>query len=49
MVYGKNDVFDAERIVDLLGAFESFKESSDSARGDMDMLPPAGARHVHGM
>eukprot|EP01023_Acetabularia_acetabulum_P028063 TRINITY_DN26537_c0_g1_i1.p1 TRINITY_DN26537_c0_g1~~TRINITY_DN26537_c0_g1_i1.p1 ORF type:complete len:789 (-),score=150.48 TRINITY_DN26537_c0_g1_i1:420-2786(-) len=38
MVYGKNKVFDAERLIDLLSAFESFKVASTSARGEMDSL-----------
>lgn len=36
MVYGKNNVFDAERIVDLLDAFEDFAVSSRSAQGDLE-------------
>lgn len=46
MVYGKNNQFDAERIVDLLGAYEGFSKSSRSARGSMDTdgSAPAGAR-----
>jgi hypothetical protein len=35
MVYGKSDVFDAERLIDLLNAFESFSAASRCAR-----LPP---------
>ena len=35
-IYGKNDVFDVERLIDLLSAFESFREASQSARGDLD-------------
>lgn len=46
MIYGKNNVFDAERLVDLLSAFESFKSASISARGSMseeenNILPPS--------
>ena len=33
---GKDDVFDVERLIDLLSAFESFREASQSARGNMD-------------
>ncbi|KAK9787007.1 hypothetical protein WJX73_009983 [Symbiochloris irregularis] len=36
MIYGKENVFDAERLIDLLGAFETFREASQSARGNMD-------------
>eukprot|EP01025_Chloroclados_australasicus_P040545 TRINITY_DN423_c0_g2_i11.p2 TRINITY_DN423_c0_g2~~TRINITY_DN423_c0_g2_i11.p2 ORF type:complete len:776 (+),score=103.02 TRINITY_DN423_c0_g2_i11:149-2329(+) len=37
MVYGKNSVFDADRLIDLLSAFETFKVASSSARGEMDL------------
>lgn len=37
MVYGKDGVFDAEKLIDLLGAFETFKVSSSSAMGDLDI------------
>jgi len=36
MIYGKDDVFDAERLIDVLSAFESFKSASASARGSLD-------------
>jgi aarF domain-containing kinase len=36
MVYGKSNVFDADRVIDLLAAFEDYTEASQSARGDMD-------------
>ena len=39
-VYGKNSVFDADRLIDLLAAFEDFAVASKSARGDMDVAPP---------
>ena len=35
-IYGKDNVFDVERLIDLLSAFESFREAAQSARGDMD-------------
>lgn len=35
-IYGKEDTFDADRLIDLLGAFETFREASQSARGNMD-------------
>lgn len=38
MVYGKQGVFDADRLIDLLDAFETFSVNSKSANGDMDML-----------
>ena len=40
MVYGKDSVFDADRLIDLLAAFEDFSVASKSARGDMDAGPP---------
>lgn len=36
-MYGRNTVFDADRLIDLLDAFETFTEASRSARGDMDL------------
>lgn len=36
MVYGKQGIFDADRLIDLLNAFESFTAASQSSRGDMD-------------
>lgn len=36
MVYGREGVFDADRLIDLLTALESFVDSANSARGDMD-------------
>ena len=40
MVYGKDSVFDADRLIDLLAAFEDFSVASKSARGDMDVGAP---------
>lgn len=40
MVYGKDSVFDADRLIDLLAAFEDFAVASKSSRGDMDVGPP---------
>lgn len=37
MIYGKSGVFDADRLIDLLAAFEVFNESSKSARGQLDL------------
>ncbi|KAL4452695.1 hypothetical protein ABPG75_008357 [Micractinium tetrahymenae] len=37
MVYGRDTVFDADRLIDLLDAFETFTEASRSARGDLDL------------
>ncbi|PSC74356.1 putative aarF domain-containing kinase chloroplastic [Micractinium conductrix] len=37
MVYGRDTVFDADRLIDLLDAFETFTEHSRSARGDLDL------------
>ena len=36
MVYGKQGIFDADRLIDLLNAFESFTVASQSSRGNMD-------------
>ncbi|CAK0782682.1 hypothetical protein CVIRNUC_005877 [Coccomyxa viridis] len=38
MIYGKESQFDAARLVDLLGAYESFKVASTSARGSMSSM-----------
>lgn len=43
MVYGKEKVFDADRLIDLLNAFESFTVAAGSARGDMDNVPQPAA------
>lgn len=40
MVYGKDLVFDADRLIDLLAAFEDFSVAAKSARGDMDVGAP---------
>ena len=40
MVYGKDSVFDADRLIDLLAAFEDFSVASKSAQGDMDVGAP---------
>ncbi|KAL0029176.1 hypothetical protein WJX79_000719 [Trebouxia sp. C0005] len=40
MVYGKDSVFDADRLIDLLAAFEDFAVASKSSRGDMDVGAP---------
>ena len=40
-IYGKEQLFDAERVVDLLQALETFSVASTSAQGSL--LPPAGA------
>lgn len=37
MVYGRDTVFDVDRLIDLLDAFETFTEHSRSARGDLDL------------
>lgn len=39
MIYGKEELFDAERVVDLLQALESFSVASSSAQGS----PPSSA------
>ncbi len=35
-IYGKENHFNAARLVDLLGAYETFKVASNSARGSLD-------------
>lgn len=37
MVYGKSSTFDADRLIDLLDAFETFSDASKSARGSLDL------------
>ena len=46
MIYGKNNVFDAERLVDLLSAFESFKSASLTARGNLASSDTAKAENA---
>ncbi len=48
MVYGKSGVFDADRLIDLLNAFESFSVASRSARGDLTLDDLAAASSVAG-
>ncbi|BDA45558.1 Uncharacterized protein sll0005 [Coccomyxa sp. Obi] len=36
MIYGKENTFNAVRLIDLLGAYETFREASQSARGTME-------------
>jgi hypothetical protein len=36
-VYGNTGSFSAERLIDLLDAFETFTVASKSARGDLDL------------
>jgi aarF domain-containing kinase len=50
MVYGKQGVFDADRLIDLLNAFESFTVAAQSSRGDMDQqqLAAASSRGTEG-
>lgn len=43
-IYGKENKFNAARLIDLLGAYETFREASQSARGSLDQeggLPSA--------
>lgn len=39
MIYGRSGVFDAERLIDLLSAFETFTVNSRSAAGNLAALP----------
>jgi aarF domain-containing kinase len=48
MVYGKSGVFDADRLIDLLDAFESFTEASRSARGQLDLEVDVIGQHATG-
>lgn len=41
MIYGKSHVFDAERLIDMLSAFETFTVNSRSSLGDSSSPPPA--------
>lgn len=43
MVYGKNKVFDADRMIDLLEALETFRQASQMSMGDPNM-PAASPR-----
>ena len=36
-MYGKRNVFDADRLIDLLNAFETFTLAAAGSRGDMDL------------
>ena len=38
MVYGKGQVFDADRLIDVLEAFETFRVASRTSRGDADLF-----------
>jgi aarF domain-containing kinase len=42
MVYGKSSTFDADRLIDLLDAFETFSDNSKSARGSLDLSENVG-------
>ena len=46
MVYGKAGIFDADRLIDLLNAFESFAVAAQSSRGDMDSQSTVAAAPV---
>ena len=37
-VYGKDGVFDADRLIDLLSAFEDYAVASKSAQGECHVL-----------
>ena len=37
-VYGKDGVFDADRLIDLLSAFEDYSVASKSAQGEYHVL-----------
>ena len=41
-IYGADNVFDADRLIDLLGAFETFRSASASATGGAEFALPTG-------
>ena len=43
MVYGKGKVFDADRLIDVLEAFETFRVASRTSRGNGDLEPATGS------
>ena len=43
MVYGKGQVFDADRLIDVLEAFETFSVASRTSRGNMESEAAAAA------
>ena len=45
-MYGKEDLFDAERVVDLLGALETFTAASSSAQGELGKPQAGGSRYA---
>eukprot|EP00878_Enallax_costatus_P030877 GHUV01033684.1.p1 GENE.GHUV01033684.1~~GHUV01033684.1.p1 ORF type:complete len:571 (+),score=153.33 GHUV01033684.1:111-1715(+) len=47
-VYGKQGIFDADRLIDLLNAFESFTVAAQSSRGDMDQQQAAASSNGNG-
>ncbi|GLI71535.1 hypothetical protein VaNZ11_016767 [Volvox africanus] len=54
MVYGRDGVFDADRLIDLLGALEQFVESSQTAMGNLNSLSSmedsvSGMRSIGGL
>ena len=48
MVYGKSGIFDADRLIDLLGALEDYGVASTSARGEMDSIGASPAASLGG-
>lgn len=48
MVYGKSSTFDADRLIDLLDAFETFSDNSKSARGSLDLNETVDIPSVQG-
>ena len=45
MVYGKGQVFDADRLIDVLEAFETFRAASRTSQGDFAREKPPPALH----
>jgi aarF domain-containing kinase len=48
MCYGDRNVFDVDRLIDLLNAFESYEVAAGSARGDLDMQVRVGGGQQQG-
>mmetsp|Transcript_53106 Transcript_53106/g.168549 ORF Transcript_53106/g.168549 Transcript_53106/m.168549 type:complete len:471 (-) Transcript_53106:207-1619(-) len=47
MVYGRGKVFDAERLIDILEAFEEFSKASKSAYGNLGVPLPTAEHAAH--
>ena len=45
-IYGADNVFDADRLIDLLGAFETFRSASASATGGQNSRCQPGRQRL---